>query len=244
MEIPAEVLAFVKQERQLLNNPTNFAITSRTSLRFVSTSSLPLSYSRVLSRIRVLVRSFLHHQHIALVGLGISPICSKIHDPNISHHISQFHHISRRVCMGGSSPNFHARLHLRIDRMSSFVTMPRRCCNTGAATRSSNDGPVLCRVASSRGFSIAPVCRIKRHFLTIDNTVLYELLKIVTLEADPKLCPDWLSALGKMSRVEFCKKENEGLQKTTWDAAFNIDGLRKRRTFGRQIDTDGVSIFR
>eukprot|EP00624_Nannochloropsis_granulata_P003314 evm.model.NODE_26927_length_13246_cov_23.308773.2 len=43
-----------------------------------------------------------------------------------------------------------------------------------------------------------------------------------------------------MSRVKFCK--NEGSQKTAWDAAFNIDGLRKRRTFGRQIDTDGVSM--
>jgi hypothetical protein len=45
-----------------------------------------------------------------------------------------------------------------------------------------------------------------------------------------------------MSLLEFRKKENEGLQKTAWDAAFNIDGLRKRRTFGRQIDTDGVSL--
>ena len=164
VEIPAEVLAFVKQDRQLLSNPTNFAITSRTSVECLL---LPYLY-----------------------------------------HILEFY----------------------------------REYGNSAATRSSNDGPVLCSVTSSRGFSIAPVCRIKRHFLTIDTTVLYELLKDVTLEADPKLCPDWLSVLGKMSLLEFRKKENEGLQKTTWDAAFNIDGLRKRRTFGRQIDTDGVSL--
>jgi hypothetical protein len=96
--------------------------------------------------------------------------------------------------------------------------------------------------ASSKGFSIAPVCKIKRHFMTIDTTVLFELLKNVAAEADPKLCPDWLTALVKMGLKSFIKKENEGLQKIAWDATFNIDGLRKRRTFGRQIDTDGVSM--
>jgi len=78
--------------------------------------------------------------------------------------------------------------------------------------------------------------------VTIDTTVLFELLKNVVAEADPKLCPVWLISLSKISLLQFRKKENEGLQKTAWDATFNIDGLRKRRTFGRQIDTDGVSM--
>jgi len=36
-----------------------------------------------------------------------------------------------------------------------------------AATRNFNDDPR----ASSKGFSIAPVCKIKRHFMTIDTNV-------------------------------------------------------------------------
>ena len=78
--------------------------------------------------------------------------------------------------------------------------------------------------------------------MTIDTTVLFELLKNVAAEADPMLCPEWLIALVRMGLKAFLKTEHEGLQKTAWDATFNIDGLRKRRTFGRQIDTDGVSM--
>jgi hypothetical protein len=36
--------------------------------------------------------------------------------------------------------------------------------------------------------------------------------------------------------------EDKNLQKTVWDATFHIDDLRQRRTFNRQIDTDGVSM--
>eukprot|EP00624_Nannochloropsis_granulata_P001739 evm.model.NODE_18525_length_10442_cov_17.100555.1 len=146
-EIPAEVLEFIEQERQLLNNPANFAITDGKSLE-----NMILPYL---------------------------------------HHILEFY----------------------------------RTSGTG-----------------SKGFSIAPVCKMKRHFLTIDTAVLYELLKNVAKEVDPKLCPEWLTALGNLTKKAFFHKENAGSQKIAWDVTFNIDGLRKRRTFGRQINTDGVSM--
>ena len=93
-----------------------------------------------------------------------------------------------------------------------------------------------------RGFSIAPVCQIKRHFMTIDTTVLFELLKNVAAKADPESCPEWLTALGKMSLPTFFQEKHQGLRDAAWNATFNIDGLRRRRTFGHQIDTDGVAM--
>lgn len=89
------------------------------------------------------------------------------------------------------------------------------------------------------GFSIAPVCKIKRHFMTIDTTVLYELLKNVATEAGPA-CPEWLASVRTMSLKAFFK--DAALVNGLWQATFDLDGLRRRRTFGRQIDTDGVAM--
>jgi hypothetical protein len=185
-EIPAEVLAFIKQERQLLNNPNDFSITDGTSVEFLL---LPYIY-----------------------------------------HILEFYRV-----YGNSAAT-------RSSNDSTTTMEPTPTCMEVDEKVEEEKGKTAGPRASSKGFSIAPVCKIKRHFMTIDTTVLFELLKNVAGEADPKICPDWLTALGKMSLVEFRKTENEGLQKIAWDATFNIDGLRKRRTFGRQIDTDGVSM--
>ena len=93
-----------------------------------------------------------------------------------------------------------------------------------------------------RGFSIAPICQIKRHFMTVDTTVLFELLKNVAAKADPQCCPGWLTALGGMTLKTFFQGQHEGLRNTAWNATFHLDGLRRRRTFGNQIDTDGVAM--
>lgn len=89
------------------------------------------------------------------------------------------------------------------------------------------------------GFSIAPVCKIKRHFMTIDTTVLYELLKNVATEAGAA-CPEWLVPVRSMTLKAFF--QNTSLVDTLWRFTFDLNGLRRRRTFGRQIDTDGVSM--
>lgn len=89
------------------------------------------------------------------------------------------------------------------------------------------------------GFSLAPVCKIKRHFMTVDTTVLYELLKNVAAEAG-SACPTWLARLRQVSLKALFK--NPQLVDAMWRDTFDLDGLRRRRTFGRQIDTDGVSM--
>lgn len=90
------------------------------------------------------------------------------------------------------------------------------------------------------GFSLAPVCKIKRHFMTIDTTGLYELLKNVAAEADTKLCPPWLVHLRHVPLKQLFK--NPKVIDAMWRDTFDLDGLRRRRTFGKQIDTDGVSM--
>lgn len=72
--------------------------------------------------------------------------------------------------------------------------------------------------------------------------MLFEWLKNVAAEASPVVCPDWLTALGGMSIKTFFEEKHHGLQHTAWNATFNMDGLRRRRTFGHQIDTDGVAM--
>ena len=89
------------------------------------------------------------------------------------------------------------------------------------------------------GFSLAPVCQIKRHFMTIDTTVLYELLKNVATKAESG-CPEWLVPVRNKSLKELF--QDSSLVDSLWRTTFNLDGLRRRRKFGRQIDTDGVSM--
>jgi len=217
-EIPPEVLAFVKQERQLLDNPGDFAITDRTSVECLL---LPYLY-HILEFYRV------YGDSAATRSNNVGPVLCSV--------------VERRTFPVAPWELPHSS-SIRGSLVTTTIAIPTpTLMEVDEEGGEEVKGKTALPRASSRGFSIAPVCKIKRHFMTIDTTVLFELLKNVAAEADPKLCPDWLAALGKMSIVEFRKKENEYLQKTAWDATFNIDGLRKRRTFGRQIDTDGVSM--
>lgn len=92
-----------------------------------------------------------------------------------------------------------------------------------------------------KGFSIAPICKIKRHFMTIDTTVLYELLKNVATEIGPAF-PEALAPIRTVPLKHLFNACNAGLVDAMWRLTFDLDGLRRRRTFGRQIDTDGVSM--
>ncbi len=92
------------------------------------------------------------------------------------------------------------------------------------------------------GFPIAPVCKVKRHFMTIDTTVLFQLLRNVAAEAGVAQCPPWLQALAGMSYKTFFQTQHEALRAAAWAQTFHLEGLRRRRTFGRQIDTDGVAM--
>nr|QBK85705.1 MAG: putative transposase DNA-binding domain protein [Marseillevirus LCMAC101] len=75
-----------------------------------------------------------------------------------------------------------------------------------------------------RKFTLAPISSIKRHFLTIDTTVLYEMMKNTNLICDIKI-KTFLE-----SRREY------------WESIFNINGLCKKGEFSDMIETDGVSV--
>lgn len=85
-------------------------------------------------------------------------------------------------------------------------------------------------------FSIAPVCTIKAHFLTIDNTVLCELLKNVILRSRKRGWHD------QIPRFIIDAVESNKMSDMVWKSVFNYEGLRRRREFGNQVETDGVSV--
>lgn len=83
-------------------------------------------------------------------------------------------------------------------------------------------------------FRLAPLCQIKRHFLTIDNTVLREILLNVRKKCKDKdlVFPNWISE----------KIDQKEMSLDVWKNVFNYEGLRRKRTFSHRIDTDGVKI--
>ena len=83
-------------------------------------------------------------------------------------------------------------------------------------------------------FRLAPLCQIKCHFLTVDNTVLREILINVRKESKQKNVPfpEWISD-------DLDKKD---MNIDIWKGIFNYNGLRRKRTFTKRIDTDGTKI--
>ena len=79
-------------------------------------------------------------------------------------------------------------------------------------------------------FTLAPLCKIKCHYLTIDNTVLREILMNVKMA-------------GHLPEDVHPFLQDRLVRDTTiWKQVFNYDGLRRRQQFGHQVDTDGVSV--
>lgn len=83
-------------------------------------------------------------------------------------------------------------------------------------------------------FTLAPLCRVKCHFITVDGTVLFEILKNVAQAVCQESLPDCIKgALAKRQPIR---------DEAVWREVFNYTGLRRRRQFGFQVDTDGVSV--
>lgn len=74
----------------------------------------------------------------------------------------------------------------------------------------------------ARKFTLAPISSIKRHFITIDTTVLFEMMKNVEL-------------------IDMKKNDFMALRREQWGSVFNISGLCKKGTFSDMVETDGVS---
>lgn len=93
-----------------------------------------------------------------------------------------------------------------------------------------------------KGFSLAPVARVKSHFMTIDTVVLFELLKNVASALDDN-CPLWLLPVLRLSIKDVRKGDpKHPFKDIMWRKTFNLDGLRRRMRFNYQIDTDGISM--
>ena len=89
-----------------------------------------------------------------------------------------------------------------------------------------------------KGFSLTPVTRIGLHYMTIDSTVLHEILINVSSDLDTRT-PEWLQRLMSVPRN---KIHHQDVRDVMWFSTFNIDGLRHKRRFNYQIDTDGYTM--
>lgn len=82
-------------------------------------------------------------------------------------------------------------------------------------------------------FRLAPLCQIKCHFLTIDNTVLREIL--INVRSKTKQEEDFPSNLSHAI-------DEKNMHDDVWKTIFNYDGLRRRRRFNHQVDTNGDKV--
>jgi hypothetical protein len=80
-------------------------------------------------------------------------------------------------------------------------------------------------------FRLAPLCKIKCHFLTIDNTIMREMLHNV-IQKSKCVFPDWIRRQVKEKDIDL----------RLWKTVFNYDGLRRQMTFSNRVDTDGTKI--
>jgi len=83
-------------------------------------------------------------------------------------------------------------------------------------------------------FRLAPLCQIKRHFLTIDTVILRSILMNVRKVAEEKMVefPDWMT-------IQIEKKE---MTDDVWKSVFNYEGLKRRMRFSHMVNTDGVKV--
>ena len=72
-------------------------------------------------------------------------------------------------------------------------------------------------------FTLAPIARIRSTFITIDTTILYEIMKEVTL-FDKSL------------------KDFMDLRNDHWGSIFALDGLKSKGDFTHLVETDGVGL--
>ncbi len=89
-------------------------------------------------------------------------------------------------------------------------------------------------VGEGKKFRLAPLCQIKCHFLTIDNTILREILSNVRSQCQEK----------KISFPAYISQaiDEKTMTDEVWKSVFDYSGLRRKRQFGRQVDTNGEKV--
>jgi hypothetical protein len=91
------------------------------------------------------------------------------------------------------------------------------------------------------GFSLAPLCGMRRHHISIDSTVLYSILR-KTAKYFNETAPDWIRTITSLTSTEFMQKDESGpytYRQYAWMHFFNVFGLSSK-DFAERILTDGV----
>lgn len=92
------------------------------------------------------------------------------------------------------------------------------------------------------GFTMAPVCQVKRHHISIDSTALYCIIRrIYKYFGDSS--PTWVQTVAQMDRATFLQSRPEDAytwRQYAWMHFYSYLDL-KREDFGERIVTNGVS---
>jgi hypothetical protein len=87
-------------------------------------------------------------------------------------------------------------------------------------------------------FSLLPLCDQKRHFMTIDTTVLLHLL----LEVSNRMgahAPTWIQVIAEYNKI--CSDTIHIFRDDMWDKTFDRIKRSSKYRFGHLVDTDGIA---
>lgn len=86
----------------------------------------------------------------------------------------------------------------------------------------------------SGGFSIAPLHKVRRYHVTVDSSVLYDMIQEVFMRLGEE-APEWIQHVGTLDIRQAIDEYREMM----WSNLFNWEGL-SRRKFHNRVLTDGV----
>jgi hypothetical protein len=88
--------------------------------------------------------------------------------------------------------------------------------------------------------SLLPLCDQKRHFMTIDSTVLLNLLLNV-FEKMGEQAPTWIQDIALYNNM--CSDAIHACRDEMWHKTFDLKTIKRslKRTFDHQVDTDGIA---
>ncbi len=93
------------------------------------------------------------------------------------------------------------------------------------------------------GFSLAPLCNMRRHHIAIDSSALYCIFR-KTAKYFKETAPDWMQMLTSLTLTEFLQENEDGpctYRQYAWMHFFDTFSLSGRDFTGRLL-TDGIKV--